>query len=85
MIVEFAAIYAIGHSSQSLGAVETPVGFDVVVDGNTVGTGPAEFACPLTGLYFVHYRLRARRENPANSESCIMSLFVGTNEVEVSL
>ena len=47
----------------------------------TAGQG---FACTSKGLYFVHYRLRARRNDVNSAVSCIMSLFVGSDEIKVS-
>ena len=84
VIAAFGAVNAIGTASQLLSAVGTRVVFSNVT--TFVGVKPryGMFSCLTTALYFVHYRLLAKRQDQSTSEACVISLSVGSNEIKVS-
>ena len=71
VVAAYAALTAIGTQSQWFRLFQ-PVEFISIITevGVTTNGTIAEFVCPSTALYFVHYRLRAY----ANGPECSMHL-----------
>ena len=84
VITAFGVVNAIGTASQLLSAVGTRVVFSNVT--TFVGVKPryGMFSCLTTALYFVHYRLLAKRQDQSTSEACVILLSVGSDEIKVS-
>ena len=84
MIAAFAAVNALGTPDQVLESAGTAVVFSNIT--TFVGVLPTNdiFTCPVTAFYFVHYRLRAQRNDQGSMTSCIIALGVGSDEIPVS-
>ena len=84
-IAAFAAVSALGNIEQVLDSPGELVVLASVtaIEGVDLTAGEG-FPCPSSAFYFVHYRLKVRRNDPNSATSCVMSLFVGSNEIEVS-
>ena len=86
MISAGVAVIALGSAEMVLNSTGQVVVLSAVsaLDGVTPKVKEGFInACPSSGLYFVHYRLRARRNDANNASPCIMSLFVGSDVIKV--
>ena len=82
VIAAFAAVNALGTPDQVLESAGTAVVFSNIT--TFVGVLPTNdiFTCPVTAFYFVHYRLRAQRNDQGSMTSCIIALGVGSDEIQ---